>query len=321
MILPEPKLTPTWKDVALPKECLYKVSNDDFLTSMKEKYEDYKQNKEFQFAREERMWKINQKITLNVEMMANLTCNQDQTTASHAVAVKEKYDDYASKCETQGMWTKEARPELLCIYRQLVTKLDIEPYDVILDWGGGCGHQLGLFSELLGTFSINVDLSAAGVEWGNTHHKNMVGCAQDGTNLTNFQNNTVDVVISFAALYFIAPEKQCGVLREFLRILKPGGRMWIGWVKVEGYKDYKGMSCDDLHFCLTDEVASGLADVTTCQREHTLFGVTVYNWPIHASLIITKPFYGSHNKEFMEPEIVADQVRKQQIELGLEGNF
>jgi len=232
------------------------------------------------------------KIDAALTLLSGIQCLAMPEMETTAKGTTNKYQGYSHTCMGHGMWANDARPTLKCIFLQLVGALKIKPLDVILDWGGGCGHQLALFNYLYGTFGINIDLSDKGIDWQHKHYPNTVGCAQDGTDLSNIPSNSVDHVISYAALYHIKPEQQCSVLLQFLRILRPGGNIWVGWIKRSSTGGYIGVPCSFWTKCLKQEEGGHntnlTAQIDVCADEMKHWGTTVYSWPIHDSLIVTK---------------------------------
>lgn len=47
--------------------------------------------------------------------------------------------------------------------------------------------------------------------------------------MTWLPDGVFDHVFSFAAVYHLKPEEQCHVMKESVRIIRPGGTVWIGW--------------------------------------------------------------------------------------------
>ena len=63
-------------------------------------------------------------------------------------------------------------------------------------------------------------------------------CHGDGSSLDHVPANSVDHVISNAAVYHLEMEVQCTLMLEhFLRIVRPGGSIWIGWSGAWGEQD------------------------------------------------------------------------------------
>lgn len=223
------------------------------------------------------------------QLLARLKCidfkrDQKQAAATTLTGTEAKYEAYGTCCNGHGMWFFDTRPTLFCFLKQLVDVLDIRPYDTILDWGGGCGHMLSFFSSVLHTYGINVDMSQRGIEYSNDIAQTK-GCYQDGTNLSNIPSNSIDHVFSYGALLHVETVVQCNVIHQMLRVLKPGGAIWVGylfdWEEAKGEKlDSFMLSCDFIEECVA--AAPDQAMVSQCSAELDFFGVNVYmNAPMY----------------------------------------
>ena len=76
---------------------------------------------------------------------------------------------------------------------------------------------------------IGLDINEAAVEWAQKHS---IGnfYAIDATNMSWIPDNTFDHFFSFAAVYYVPPNKVCNFGKQVVRILKPGGTALFGWL-------------------------------------------------------------------------------------------
>ena len=67
------------------------------------------------------------------------------------------------------------------------------------------------------------------VDWAKKHSLGKF-CAVDGKTMSWIPTGTFDAVISMAALYHLAVEDECPTLKEMVRVTKPGGNVFVGWM-------------------------------------------------------------------------------------------
>jgi ubiquinone/menaquinone biosynthesis C-methylase UbiE len=111
-------------------------------------------------------------------------------------------------------------------YRELLEKiakeLNITSSDLVLDAGSGTGN-LAVLLENKGARVVGIDFSKAGVDI----HKKKIPNADvrvgDLTKPLPFPDNHFDKVCSNNVIYTLPPSKRLNVMREFYRVLKPGG--------------------------------------------------------------------------------------------------
>lgn len=68
----------------------------------------------------------------------------------------------------------------------------------------------------------------AAVTWSNA---NMPGkfCVGDGSNVSFVQDSVFDGAYSFAVVHHLPYDLQCRLVLEAIRIVKPGGFIYLGW--------------------------------------------------------------------------------------------
>ena len=141
---------------------------------------------------------------------------------------KNKYSNtYSKQCPTsRGMWGGSYIPSMECVVQYAAR--DMQPGDLILDWGSGCGHQGAWLEAYFGVHVFGVDIAQAAVDWAN---KNTFGkyCTADGSDLSFVEDRSFDGVFSYATLYHLPHTEQCVALKECIRVTKDGGKIFIGW--------------------------------------------------------------------------------------------
>ena len=129
-----------------------------------------------------------------------------------------------------GVWCCSTLCESFCKIASVATLLGYRSGDVVFDWGAGCGHMLGWLERTFGVMSTGHEYHAALHEYAYRHTHAAKLCSGDGKTLAHLPDAYVDHIVSNAALYHLAPKDQCKImLGDFLRILRPGGTVWIGW--------------------------------------------------------------------------------------------
>jgi len=110
---------------------------------------------------------------------------------------------------------------------RLIAKLDLGPNDVVVDFGCGPGFYLIPLAKTAGK-AIGIDVSNRMLERAANHAKKAkvkVELLQnDGTNI-RLPNNSVNLIVLVHVFHEINDKST--TLKEFRRILKPGGRLVI----------------------------------------------------------------------------------------------
>jgi len=95
----------------------------------------------------------------------------------------------------------------------------------------GCG--VGRLTQPLGDYFqevVGVDIAASMIEKAkdlNRHGDRCTYLLNVGSDLNLLATNSFDFVITYLVLQHMPPDLACGYLREFLRVLKPGGIMFF----------------------------------------------------------------------------------------------
>lgn len=147
-----------------------------------------------------------------------------------------------------------------CIpYREMIDALvkAVAPRfgEKILDAGGGTGNVAVELTKS-GADVIVFDFSKEALEICEQKDSRINICFGDLTQKLPFSDNYFDKVVSNNAIYTITEDKRINVIREFWRVLKPGGKIIISNVKKEWRpldiyidhikKDYKKSSLGSL---------------------------------------------------------------------------
>jgi ubiquinone/menaquinone biosynthesis C-methylase UbiE len=110
---------------------------------------------------------------------------------------------------------------------RLISKLEIKPKDVVVDFGCGPGFYLIPVAGVA-TKAVGIDVSARMLERASDYaKKNKVSVElmqSDGTDI-KLQDGSVDLILLVHVFHEVEDEQR--VLREFLRILRPSGRLAI----------------------------------------------------------------------------------------------
>jgi ubiquinone/menaquinone biosynthesis C-methylase UbiE len=160
-------------------------------------------------------------------------------------SVAQKYDRRAAQCATNGVWHRVTIQDHESIIVTVGQLLGLKPDQVVFDWGSGCGHQLEFLTNHFRTRGIGVDVSNLTIAYAtaNTSKVNR-HCVGDGTKLDWIPDNFFDHSYSFGSVYHVYNTTLfCSVLRQMVRITKPGGRIYNGWTENKEFPRAEVFSC------------------------------------------------------------------------------
>ncbi|MFH0986171.1 MAG: methyltransferase domain-containing protein [Candidatus Omnitrophota bacterium] len=110
-------------------------------------------------------------------------------------------------------------------FRLIKEYLALKPGETLLDAGCGAGHQLNYLLRDVNATGLGVDSSETAATLAVQRFPGRKFFRQDLRRL-EFGDYTVDKIVCFNVIEHIA--EQDDVMREFLRVLKPGGSLVIG---------------------------------------------------------------------------------------------
>eukprot|EP00439_Symbiodinium_sp_Y106_P013679 s6617_g1.t5 len=136
---------------------------------------------------------------------------------------------YGLGCEEPSSeWHKDLRPLHKCVFIVIMERLQLPPGALVLDWGAGCGHKLTWAAQLYDVQGVGIDIVPDNIRWAREHSVGFF-CQMDGRFLSWIPDDTVDAVISYAALMHLEPDDQCLTVLTLVEKVRVGGRLWFGW--------------------------------------------------------------------------------------------
>jgi 2-polyprenyl-3-methyl-5-hydroxy-6-metoxy-1,4-benzoquinol methylase len=225
--------------------------------------------------------------------------------------VVQKYKLYASRCAKRNgiMWASlslQAHDRLASKVAALLTMKSMQNQQrlesfKLLDWGSGCGVGLKFFSQFFSGnksfskdavqvdnfFGLGIDLIEEAVEYARQDFKNssklhknnfaenkqrIEFCQADGTNLQWIPSNSFDAVTAFGALLHIPKPAICKTVSHLLRIVKPNGIVWGGYIDDTETADLLAGCEVELP---DDEANSVIVDVTVVSEKIWFSGLGV----------------------------------------------
>jgi len=163
-------------------------------------------------------------------------------------------------------------------YESLSRAAGVKQGQRVLDVGCGTGYFAGLLADAVGPdgLVVGVDASSEMIEYASGHHARHGNCEfQRGTaESLSFPRDQFDVVVSSLFMHHLPADVQITALREFRRVLRPGGTLLIaeahvphafGWqllARLHGY-DRMAQAVPELERMIAetdfDHVATGVA--------------------------------------------------------------
>ena len=161
---------------------------------------------------------------------AELTCPlHHDLPAYNNMGDVQKYEARQAGChDAKGMWGWHHSTAFHCVARVVGELLALRADQLVLDWGCGCGHKLTTLAQLYGIMGFGLDITESAVAWAEAHSVGKF-CQGDGSKLDFLPDDTFDAVVSYAALYHIPQSLQCETMKQLVRVVRPGGKIWVGW--------------------------------------------------------------------------------------------
>lgn len=170
--------------------------------------------------------------------------------------LQRKYNDRVQgkhQCETsKGMWGNPFNSRCAVVTAGIMGQY--QRGQVVLDFGAGCGHQATFMTQVFGVHVVGIDINAAAIQWA-TDHSIGEFHQTNGQDLSWIPDETFDHMYSFASVYYIPLEEVCFFSNEIIRILKPGGTAFFGWL-YGYYSDNLGKFAKQSWACIADSDAS-----------------------------------------------------------------
>lgn len=115
-------------------------------------------------------------------------------------------------------------------------ELSLEPHMKVLDAGCGTGNLVS-FLIPKGVFVTGLDYSTVGLSHARKKFPKVSFLEGDLTTPLSFQNQSFDRIASNNTLYTLPPSTRPALMREFFRVLKPGGVIVLSNIAV-GFKPF-----------------------------------------------------------------------------------
>eukprot|EP00760_Papus_ankaliazontas_P015296 PhM_4_TR16454/c1_g1_i1/m.95200 len=165
------------------------------------------------------------------------TDNTDSEIDRRTEWIVRKYKYYAERCQkTDGMmWKQLSKSTHDRIATLIGHVVGLKPKATVLDWACGCGVSMEYLHRNFHTSRvIGVDLTAGAIAYAKEKYgglsPSLLFCHADGTILDWIPPNSVDHVLSFGGLLHLPRAMICPALTQLLRITRPGGVVWAGYI-------------------------------------------------------------------------------------------
>eukprot|EP00993_Chasmostoma_nieuportense_P003478 NODE_4190_length_828_cov_57.238231_g4032_i0.p1 GENE.NODE_4190_length_828_cov_57.238231_g4032_i0~~NODE_4190_length_828_cov_57.238231_g4032_i0.p1 ORF type:complete len:243 (-),score=42.23 NODE_4190_length_828_cov_57.238231_g4032_i0:18-746(-) len=149
-----------------------------------------------------------------------LVCPPVQETAQ-----AQKWNTYASnRCShNRDNWLALSAKELRGMATHAFHTLAIQPRQMLLDWGCGCGTKARYLESKYNATVVGLDLSSVAVKYAAAHTNQSRFCVSSGVSLGWLPSNFFDTVYGICSYSYLSPTGLCAALKESLRVVKPGG--------------------------------------------------------------------------------------------------
>jgi ubiquinone/menaquinone biosynthesis C-methylase UbiE len=167
--------------------------------------------------------------------MAVLPHDGDQPSLPPAVVPADRYDEdyYLNMCAGCEAWTPSGGAEVADRYPGSLAKARLQPGEVVVDIGTGRGELLAVAINAFGAArAIGVEYAEAAITMANQTLE-LHGVADRAeavladARAMPIESDTADLVTMLDVVEHLAPEELRMSLAEALRILRPGGRLFI----------------------------------------------------------------------------------------------
>lgn len=156
-----------------------------------------------------------------------------------------KYTRYVEQyCASSGMMQMHISYETYVrIVRRIARLANVTRNSAVLDVGSGCGTMLNLFYLWFNSSGLGVDVTPSAVEYAQRHaqlqQRFCRADVSDPASLKDIPSNSFDAVVSWSVLHHIRRKlAQCAVAEELVRVVKPGGLVYLGHLRGEMSQSY-----------------------------------------------------------------------------------
>lgn len=164
----------------------------------------------------------------------------------------DSYWDFADRnycMSSEGMWRVDVRASKKARWAAVSEWLGLASGpNVVFDWGMGCGHEIDWLKRQNPELTVlGNDRFPRNIQYAQQHTKVDRVCAGDGRDLSHLADESIDVFTSHASLSELEPETHCHVIRQAVRLLRPGGCAWstpghnIDWMPVDWNRCLQGL--------------------------------------------------------------------------------
>ncbi len=157
------------------------------------------------------------------------------------------------------------------LYDQYIKTLRLKGNENLLDFGSGSGAGSKHLAKILQRGNGNltcVDTSAYWISLAKKRmkkYRNVTFCTDPLTEI-GFPADSFDVIYIFYALHDVVQSKRPGIIREFHRILKPGGRLCLK----EPQREYDGMRVCEIEKLM---LSNGFKNTFSLEKKGTYRGI------------------------------------------------
>ncbi|XP_031557372.1 uncharacterized protein LOC116293999 [Actinia tenebrosa] len=191
-------------------------------------------------------------------------------------------DTYCKKRKSLAMGKSYTMEDYLQWTQKIGEQLGFQDGHSIFDNGCGCGAFLSAFNLTYKNVKAGgLDLSTGAIKFTREIFPEMKDNFKVGTveDLSFVQDASYDHSMTFGTFPYVSPEKQCKAVKEMLRIVKPGGSLYIGHNLESDCKDKTHIGIFTLSLCFWNEQC--LKDHDDIKeiyyvKERDLFGVSRY---------------------------------------------